>query len=115
MIHVQFFGWKVLPAILALEFVALQKILAIEFHFLHKHSVVSPQNKNTGNEYPLVDRMDHPRSGNGLELLAVSKPRRTVEHPKAAVCGIDHLSMIHAKQTKRPFYTHYIDRLPKSV
>ena len=41
--------WKeVLSAILAPEFVTLQKILAIELHFLHEHPVIGTQNQNTG-------------------------------------------------------------------
>ena len=115
MIHIQFPGRKILSAILALEFVTLQKILTVELHFLHQHPVIRAQNKNTGDEYPLVDGMNHAGTAKGFELLAMSKPRRPVEHSKTAVFGKDHLRVIEGKQAKGPLHAHYVYRLPEAV
>ena len=96
--------WKeVLSAILAPEFVTLQKILAIELHFLHEHTVIGTQNQNTGNNDSLTDCMNHAGTANRFKVFAMSKPRRTVEHSKTSVFGKDNLSMIEGKQTEGPF------------
>jgi len=115
MIHVQFFGRKVLSAILAHEFVTLQKILAIELHFLHEHPVIGTQNQNTGNKDSLTDGVNHAGAANGFKLFAMSKPRGPVEHSETSVFGKDNLSMIEGKQTEGPLDAHYVHRLPEAV
>tara|TARA_Y100001934_G_scaffold259141_1_gene330040 strand:- start:1913 stop:2299 length:387 start_codon:yes stop_codon:yes gene_type:complete len=94
MIHVQFL-WQEFPsAILATKLVTLEKILAIEFHFLNRQAVIETEQEYLRHKNLLAHGMDETFGSGSSAPTRKLKPTFGVIYTKVIILGMNDLGMI---------------------